>query len=189
MSPPSKPELRRALIRARATLPPPERRAADEAIWRRLRELRLFRDARSVAAYAALPTEVQTAPILAELCATHGGVALPVTVDGAPALAWCEDPAELVAGEHKVLSPRQPWSLVDPATIDCLVLPGVGFDRTGARLGRGKGFYDRLLPAVLGTRIGLAYAVQVVERIPVEPHDARVGVIVTEAEVIHARAA
>jgi 5-formyltetrahydrofolate cyclo-ligase len=61
-------------------------------------------------------------------------------------------------------------------------VPGVAFDKGGARLGRGGGFYDRLLahPRFAARRIAVCFACQLVERVPVEPHDAEVDEIVTE---------
>lgn len=70
-----------------------------------------------------------------------------------------------------------------------LLVPGVAFDRSGARLGRGGGFYDRLLgdAALSAQRIAVCFACQLVERVPVEPHDAEVAAIVTEDGWIEVR--
>jgi 5-formyltetrahydrofolate cyclo-ligase len=64
---------------------------------------------------------------------------------------------------------------------DLVIVPGLAFDPTGARLGRGKGYYDRWLgthPAV--KTLGVCFSCQILEKIPAEPHDARVGAILTE---------
>lgn len=73
---------------------------------------------------------------------------------------------------------EQPYHLVNP---DWFLVPGVGFDLNGARLGRGKGFYDRHLehrPDAI--KIGLAWTEQIVEKIPVEQHDCHMDFIITE---------
>ena len=64
---------------------------------------------------------------------------------------------------------------------DLVVVPGLAFDLTGARLGRGKGFYDRWLGANPAVRtLGVCFKCQILERIPAEPHDVRVSAILTE---------
>jgi len=76
--------------------------------------------------------------------------------------------------------------LIDEQTIELAIIPGVAFDpTTGARLGRGGGFYDRLLsaPGFRATRIGAAFDLQLVDGLPTEPHDQRVDYIVTESGI------
>ena len=60
------------------------------------------------------------------------------------------------------------------------VIPGVGFDASGVRLGRGKGFYDRLLKGVNGRILGVVYQLQLKESIPAEEHDRKMDCAVTE---------
>ncbi|MGH7858433.1 MAG: 5-formyltetrahydrofolate cyclo-ligase, partial [Candidatus Binatia bacterium] len=71
-----------------------------------------------------------------------------------------------------------------------VVVPGVAFSPRGDRLGRGGGHYDRALgaPPLVGSAraIGFAFDLQVVDEIPLEPHDVRVGVVVTEKRVLRA---
>jgi 5-formyltetrahydrofolate cyclo-ligase len=92
---------------------------------------------------------------------------------------------------------RGPFGAREPAGGELVALdqasavfvPGLAFDRAGARLGRGGGFYDRLLsdPAFTAPRIGICFAGQLVAHVPVEPHDAGVDAIVTEEEWIDVR--
>jgi 5-formyltetrahydrofolate cyclo-ligase len=63
---------------------------------------------------------------------------------------------------------------------DWLMVPGVGFDLSGARLGRGKGYYDRFLEQSGALRIGIAWSGQIKEKIPVESHDCHMDFIITE---------
>lgn len=74
---------------------------------------------------------------------------------------------------------------VPPAEIDCAIIPGVAFDATGARLGYGKGYYDRLLADMKTPAVGLCYEHQLVGHIPCEPHDRRVAMIITEKRIIY----
>jgi 5-formyltetrahydrofolate cyclo-ligase len=67
---------------------------------------------------------------------------------------------------------------------DAVLVPGLGFDVNGGRLGRGGGFYDRLLAAGTACRVGVAFECQVVEALPLEPHDRRMEFIITEQRVL-----
>lgn len=71
---------------------------------------------------------------------------------------------------------------IDPAMVDVAIVPGVAFTADGRRLGQGGGWYDRFLSGLRpdATAIGVCFAVQVVGDLPVEPHDVRVDVVVTE---------
>ncbi len=64
-------------------------------------------------------------------------------------------------------------------------MPGLAFDHSGHRLGAGKGYYDRFLAQVQAPKIALAFAFQIVDKIPIEPHDQCIDVMVTENEVIY----
>jgi 5-formyltetrahydrofolate cyclo-ligase len=72
---------------------------------------------------------------------------------------------------------------------DVILVPGLAFDRKGARLGRGGGFYDRLLadPTLSARKVAVCFLCQLVERVPVELHDAKVDAIVTEDGWIEVR--
>ncbi|MBI2095361.1 MAG: 5-formyltetrahydrofolate cyclo-ligase [Candidatus Omnitrophica bacterium] len=84
---------------------------------------------------------------------------------------------------YGILEPvPDPSALVEPAKVDLAVVPGVVFDRANHRLGRGRGFYDRFLKKLkAGTpKVGLAYAFQVVETVPVDTHDVRLDQVLTD---------
>jgi len=74
---------------------------------------------------------------------------------------------------------------VELQALDVVIVPGVAFDRSGARLGRGGGFYDRFLKSLLdGTmRVGACFSAQLLEEIPTDPHDLAVDLIVTESGI------
>ncbi len=93
------------------------------------------------------------------------------------------DPAALVLSRWKLREPLfDPAQAVALEAIDLILVPGIAFTRAGARLGRGGGFYDRLLgnPLLRAVRIGIGFEVQVVGELPVEPHDMGVDRVVTE---------
>lgn len=120
-----------------------------------------------------LPLKAELAPLYQELLkAIPLSISYPVLFEG-----------EMFFGIPNGMPKGKTW-LEPPyhlATPDWLLVPGVGFDLSGARLGRGKGFYDRYLekkPEVL--KIGLAWTEQIVEKIPVEEHDSHMDFIITE---------
>lgn len=82
-------------------------------------------------------------------------------------------------GHYGIREPIDPVFLPLEA-IDVMIIPGVAFDARGNRLGRGGGYYDRLLAAFDGFTAGVAFAFQLVPCVPTEPHDRSVQVVVTE---------
>lgn len=79
--------------------------------------------------------------------------------------------------------PKIAWA-VPENEIDLIIVPGVAFDRQRNRLGRGKGFYDRLLSTLNVPKIGISYDFQLKDQIPVEPFDRKMDLIITEKEII-----
>jgi 5-formyltetrahydrofolate cyclo-ligase len=88
---------------------------------------------------------------------------------------------DLEARRFGVPEPRAGLAM-EPGELRAVLVPGLGFDRTGARLGRGAGFYDRYLRGIGPETlvIGVCFEVQVVERVPTEAHDRSVDTLVTE---------
>ena len=70
------------------------------------------------------------------------------------------------------------------ASMEMIIVPGVAYDVRGHRVGRGKGFYDRLLSDAKAVKVGVGYDFQVVDEIEVEPHDVGVDVIITESRCL-----
>jgi 5-formyltetrahydrofolate cyclo-ligase len=83
----------------------------------------------------------------------------------------------MVTSRFGVREPQGP--AVDESLIDLVVVPGLAFTPAGARLGYGGGFYDRFLPLVSAPHVGVCFAEQVLDDLPVEPHDIRVQHVVS----------
>jgi 5-formyltetrahydrofolate cyclo-ligase len=189
-NPAEKGALRERALLVRAALDPAARESASRAIAARLAALPAWKDAGTVALYAALGAEVDTAELARLAVAGGKRVAWPRTSSSGPGLSFASCPAaELVPGPARALEPPPDAPPVSLPSIDLFVVPGVAFDARGGRLGRGRGHYDaalaRIRPGAL--RVGLAFDEQVVERIPVEPHDVRVDAVVTPSCVLEAR--
>lgn len=70
---------------------------------------------------------------------------------------------------------------VDMNEIELVVVPAVAYDKKGNRLGRGKGFYDRLLSESKATKIGIGFEFQIVDDVPAEPHDVPMDIVISSA--------
>jgi 5-formyltetrahydrofolate cyclo-ligase len=181
--------LRSELIARRARLGAEEREEKSRAVAARLEGVAAFRDARVIALYAALGTEVDPAEIARRALARGVRVAYPRVghADRRLAFALCA-PADLVRGRLGAAEPPPGAPAVDPAEVGCVVMPGIAFSEDGLRLGRGGGYYDATLPHLAGAaRIGLAFDVQIVRTLPREPHDAPMDAVVTETRVLSFR--
>lgn len=184
--------------RRNRALAPDEKRAAAERIFAAVEALPEFAQARCVACFCALPDEPPTAEALrrwsgtkrvvvprvegdtmrfydyrpdALMCGAFGIDEPVVAADSRAAGSFGISDAEVVPTASREECPL--CALCPPEAIDLLVAPGVAFTRGGARLGRGKGYYDRYLaqPELRAFCVGVCFAHQLVDALPVEPHD------------------
>ncbi|MFA4943680.1 MAG: 5-formyltetrahydrofolate cyclo-ligase [Lentisphaeria bacterium] len=165
---------------------------ASRRIRDRLRELPEFRAASTVAIFWAMPGEVELAELAAAALAAGRQVWLPrfEPRSGDYRMVMVADlRRDLVPGAFGIVEPRPELPAVAAtAGADVLwLVPGLGFDRQGGRLGRGKGFYDRLLAGAGGCKAGVAFAWQLLPAVPVAPHDIRMDLVVTERETVRVR--
>lgn len=180
-------ELLRGQMRAlRRQLASSWRALASAAIISRLETLPFFQHAQIIQTYVALRQEVDTHELIRRLLRTGKQVAAPKVEAGNELRQYfISDFFELQPGAFGILEPQPESSrLASPEQFDLVLVPGLAFDRAGHRLGAGKGYYDRFLAQIKAPKIALAFAFQIVEEIPIEAHDQRVNVIVTEKEVI-----
>ncbi len=184
----SRENLRQRILAARDALAPETRQGWSAAICRRLWEIPAVAAARTVMVYVSFRSEVETGSFIADCLARGVTVAVPRTEVKAKRLAIyrLSDPArDLKPGYCGIPEPDPAHTApVDPATIEVVILPGSVFDWAGGRLGYGGGYYDRFLAgeAPQALRVGVAYTMQVVERVPVLAHDMRLHWLVTENE-------
>ena len=93
-------------------------------------------------------------------------------------------PAHLSPGSFGILEPATGSLFTDYDRIDLAVVPGMAFDRKGNRLGRGKGFYDRLLPLLKAPKAGICFPFQLVEAVPVEPFDTPMDYVICGSAIL-----
>ncbi len=137
--------------------------------------------AHTIMMYASLPDEVYTIDILDELLDQGKRVLLPEVIsDTDMRLRVYAGPATLREGSFHILEPTgEICSENEP--IDVAIVPGMGFDSEGHRLGRGKGYYDRFLSHVSTYKIGVCFDFQLMEQIPCEEYDVVMDEVVCDS--------
>jgi len=175
--------MRRSVGARRRNIPPVEAVAAGERLCGELLAAFDFAPGQRVGLYAALPDEVPTRPLFEALLGAGVACHFPLVMDDRSlTFVRVERWEELRPGVLGVPSPDDAAPAVELAAGELVLVPGVAFDRRGARLGRGGGCYDRTFP--LGgpaVRLcGVAYEVQIEDSIPTASHDRTMDAIVTE---------
>ncbi|MBQ8224293.1 MAG: 5-formyltetrahydrofolate cyclo-ligase [Bacteroides sp.] len=138
----------------------------------------LFKAARTVLLFHSLPDEVFTHRFVEKWC-SRKRVLLPVVVGDELELRLFTSPQQLQPGAYGIAEPvGEPFTRYEE--IDFVAVPGVAFDATGNRLGRGKGYYDRLLPHLpQAYKAGVCMPYQLVESVPTEELDVRMDCVIT----------
>jgi len=157
-----------------------ELKALSQPIMRKLLELSCIREASVVMMYCALPDEVYTLDAIHQLKAEGKRVVLPVvTGETTMELREYESDADLHIGSFNIPEPCGRL-FADYDKIDVVVAPGMGFDRCGNRMGRGKGYYDRFLQQVPGARkVGVCFPFQKFDSIPADEHDVAMEMVIS----------
>ncbi len=179
---PDKRELRQKLRALLKTLPDAEGGAASLRACALLRQQSVWKSARAVLFYAPIAGEIDLSPMLEEGLREGKAISLPrfVRETGAYDAFQIRDVAgDCAPGKLGIPEPTAQCARFPLKRLDLVLVPGVGFDVAGCRLGRGQGFYDRLLAHVSGIKCGVAFDQQLVERIPWEQHDVRMNCILT----------
>lgn len=183
----TKKELRQQLRERLAALTPAEVQRRSALVCQRLFETDEFRRADVVMIFLSTPHEVDTTAVALDAWSRGKRVL-------APRVSW-EQRRMLPVEIRSLTSDVQPGEMglrepvdgvpVPVADINLLIVPGLGFDEHGGRLGRGRGFYDRFLAHrdFRGCACALAFEEQVVPLLPVGEHDRRVAMLVTDVKV------
>jgi 5-formyltetrahydrofolate cyclo-ligase len=177
---------RQAMRERREAMTPGERLEKSRRICRRV--LDLIRDGETVMVYSSKELEVNTTPLIGELLASGNPVIVPIIVreDVSLRLSYLKDPSVLVTSTFGVPEPIGNEIPAQPGEVDTIILPMLGFDRRGGRLGYGAGYYDRFLarnPRI--RRIGIAFSCQEAEEIPCEANDIHMNLIITEEGIVY----
>lgn len=163
-----KKELRKYIREIKQTYSVEERQAMSRPLWAKLEENEQFKKARIVLGYWSMDDEVDTHDFLVKW-AKEKEVLLPCVRGNELELRRFDCVEALCAGESFGIP--EPVGEVYKDRIDVVLVPGVAFDAKGNRLGRGKGYYDRILKNCSAYKIGLCFGFQFVKKVPVDPND------------------
>ena len=179
-------EIRAQCKRWRSKLDPAQKAALDARILRRVKTLWAYREAKTVFAYVSGALEANTLEIIRGAWADGKQVAVPRCVTGTRDMVFCliNSLDELEPGAFGVLEPQDNCPLAAAGPADLCLVPGLAFDLSGARLGFGKGYYDRFLAQFPGNKAGLCYEGCLRRRVPCGRFDQKIPVIVTEKRVL-----
>lgn len=170
--------LRREIRARKEEMTVEQKATAAAVIASRIEALPEYAAAHTVLAYCSMPDEVGTEILIASM---HGQkkVVLPVVKGDALELRLYE-PSKLKAGYKGILEPSDEADIISPDDIDLAIIPGMAFDSEGHRLGRGGGFYDRLIPLLHCPLAGICFTCQLVPDVPVESFDRSLTLIITD---------
>jgi 5-formyltetrahydrofolate cyclo-ligase len=164
------------------SIAPEQSAAASEDLRKNLLSSPYWQQAQRILMFYPLNDEPDIAPLLEQALAAGKTIALPRynsslgVYEAALIRNLTED---LVPGRFGVREPSPNCPALPLNQLDLTLVPGIAFDPSGRRLGRGKGFYDRLLPGTTGMTLGLAFDWQESDALPTEPHDVELNAILT----------
>ena len=186
--PAEKKQMRSAVLARRDAMSPSERAVASRAIVDKLCTLTNYQSANVALIYMTFGSEIETKPFFERIVADGKMVVLPRVDKPSQTLMLhsVESVAELQCSRWGIFEPATSAPMVALKEVGFALLPGVAFDRTGNRLGYGRGYYDKLLSRADPTlaRVAAAYACQIVEKVPAGPWDQKIDALITENEII-----
>ena len=183
----AKAALRKQIRGALQKISPAARNALSALIRDRLKEQAIWKNAASVLFFAPMPDELDVWPLLDEALAGGKIAALPRFDSASNGYFACRVKnlrSEIVTGQFGIREPGASCVEIPLNRLDLVFVPGVAFDLQGRRLGRGRGFYDRLLADVDGIKCGIAFDEQVVKEIPTGPRDVCLNFILTPTRCV-----
>lgn len=174
--------LRREVQAALAGMSVRQKEKASETARALLVQQRAWQQAGSILFFAPTSYEVNIWPLLERALCENRIVTLPRFDARQACYTACRVrklDKEIGKGKFNIREPLGSCPEVPLNRLDLILVPGVVFDLHGRRLGRGKGFYDRMLATVCGTTCGVAFEQQIVHEVPVEPHDIHLNCLLT----------
>ena len=182
----SKTELRDHMLPQLRALATSAIAAASASALRRLDALLCAGSHPALVAYAPIEWELDVSRIIESWLNAGATVAAPRAVGRGYELAVAPPLSEWITGRFGICEPppAAPRLAAEAVRQAVWLVPGLAFDRRGVRLGRGAGYYDRLLANGDGLKIGLAHDFQVIDSVPSSPHDIRMDLIVTDRQAV-----
>jgi 5-formyltetrahydrofolate cyclo-ligase len=179
--------LRKQIRAALQKIPPAVRLAASAQIRTRLKEQPFWENAASILFFAPIPDEVDVWLLLEETLASGKIAALPRYDSASNDYFACRVQnlqTEVGPGQFGIREPNAGCPEIPLERLGLILVPGVAFDLRGGRLGRGRGFYDRLLPEIRGIKCGIAFDEQIVGAVPAGRLDGRMDFVLTPTRCV-----
>lgn len=176
-------------IRARLSAIPPEvRRTEDQLLFSAFLSLPEVESARTVFVFYGVGTEPETGLLIPTLLERGKQVILPRLMPHHEMQLhlYCPD-RPLVPHPFGLMEPDEDCPVFSPEQIDLTLVPALCYDKNGFRLGLGGGYYDRWLPQFRGVTVGLCRAHLLQDRLPIQPHDRPVDVVITPREILRTK--
>ena len=174
--------LRKHLLEKRDATSAELRDIASKRIHENLKKNSSFIDAKNIACYSPIGSEVNTHDIMLNILEQGKNLLLPRIIDDNIQFYIVPNLEKLEKGSFEIMEPKD--SCEKAKKIDCVLIPTVGASKLGVRLGYGHGYYDRFLSSTDAMKISLTYSKQIVKSIPSDSHDIKIDWIVTEDENI-----
>jgi 5-formyltetrahydrofolate cyclo-ligase len=189
----SKEELRKDILKKRMSLSEEEICDKSLKISDTILKLDLFKNSLNIMCYVDFKNEVSTKRLILQAISMKKNVSVPYITNNnmqeniMTAAIIKSYEKDLEPGKYGIYAPkRDEVKYMIPYVIDCIIVPGVAFDMNKNRIGYGAGYYDRFLnllkPDCL--KIGIAFEIQLIDEIPIDAHDKKMDIIITEARVI-----
>ena len=178
----TKSSLRTEVCAALKKMSAEDRADASQRARKLLESQSIWREAKTILFYAPLPEELDIWPMLLDAVAAGKTALLPQFDAEQNYYVACQiinAARDVQAGKFGIREPAAHCARITLKRLDLILVPGIAFDLHGHRLGRGRGFYDRLLSVLDGPTCGVAFDEQIVSRVPVEPHDIHLNYILT----------
>lgn len=174
----NKSEQRQLQKEALKTLSIHQKQTESNRLYQLLFETAAWQEAGTIAVTLSMPIELDTAPIIEAAWSANKKTVVPKIVNHQMIFVPFDDGSSLQTGQ---LSIREPVTevAVSANKIDLVIVPGLAFTRSGARLGFGAGYYDRFLVNYTGKTIALALSPQIKQNIPIEAHDQLIQEVLT----------
>jgi len=173
----------RALVRQRlGALPVSEREVASARACERLKEQAIWKAAQTIFFYSPMPGELDVRPLMLDALLAGRTVLLPrynAASDSYEPCRVADLENDLLKGKYGIHEPNGNCVPYGLKQLDLILVPGLAFAPSGSRLGRGRGFYDKLLAGISGVKCGVAFDEQMLVEIPLEPHDIPVDYVLT----------
>ena len=179
----TKKELRQQIKQLKGMIPLAVREVESSMVFNKIRTMPVWQQAQHILCYWSLPDELPTHETVNNWLAQGKNIYLPRVVGDDLEIVPYHG-AKSLDDNNKFHIGEPVGDAVDPSCLELIIVPAVALDEKRNRLGRGKGFYDRLLSTTECPTIGVICDFQLVEEVPVEPHDHPLDCVVTSDTVI-----